>query len=96
MPPLQSPSRCRPRRTLYASAMWRTLVRSRRVPLRVIFDRRDAPTRTVGLPPAAERLDLLVQSGSSTFESFRAHSAPTTEESGQLLPCEGGRVPMII
>jgi hypothetical protein len=53
---------------------------------RVIYNRRDAPTRTVGLPPAAERLDFLGQSGRSTFDAFRAHSAPTTGESGQHRP----------
>jgi hypothetical protein len=51
---------------------------------RVTSDRRDAPTRAVGLPPAAERLDLFEQSGSSSFDSFRAYSAPTTEESGHF------------
>jgi hypothetical protein len=48
----------------------------------VIFDRRDTPTRTVGLSSTAERLDIVGQSGSSTFESFFVRSAPTTEEIG--------------
>jgi hypothetical protein len=40
--------------------------------LRVITDRRDARAMTVGLPSTAERLDLLGQSGSLPFDSFRA------------------------
>jgi hypothetical protein len=64
----------------YKSIRWRAdEPRRQRGPLRVIFDRRDAPTTTVGLPSAAEGLDLLGQSGSSTFDSFHARSAPTTE-----------------
>jgi hypothetical protein len=55
-------------------------------PFGVIFDRRDAPTRTVGLPSAAERLDLFGQSGSLPSGSFRARSVPTTEESGHTRP----------
>jgi hypothetical protein len=49
----------------------------------VIFDRRNAPTVTVGLALAAERPDLLGQSSSSPLDSFRACSAPATGESDQ-------------
>ena len=47
---------------------------------------RSAPTMTVGLYSAEERLDLLGQSGSLPFDSFRARSVRTTEESGQKRP----------
>ena len=40
-------------------------------PFCVIFDCHDAPATMVGLPSAAERLDLLGQSGSLPFDSFK-------------------------
>jgi hypothetical protein len=48
---------------------------------RVIVDRGDTPTRTVGLLSTTEMLHLLGKSDSLPSGSFRARNVPTMEES---------------